>query len=98
MSYKLVVKILAERDISEAAEWYSKQANHLAGQFIEKIETAFKELQKNPEHYQKRYNDVRVLFAENFPFGIYYTIEDNTIFIHAVLHTRRNPKTGTGRI
>lgn len=92
MSYNLIVKTLAERDISEAAEWYSTHANHLAAQFIEKIETALKELQKNPEHYQKRYNEVRVLFAENFPFGIYYTIEKNTIFIHAVLHTKRNPK------
>ncbi len=67
-------------------------------QFIEKIEKAIKALQKNPEHYQKRYNELRVQFADKFPYGIYYTIERDTIFIHAILHTKRDPHTGIERI
>lgn len=98
MGYKLIFKTLAEQDITEAVEWYNKRATHLSVQIMEEIDNALVLLKKNPENYQKRYNEVRVLFTENFPFGIYYTIEDNTIFIHAFLHTKRNPKTGTERI
>lgn len=68
MEYKLVVKPLAEQDITEAAEWYSIHASHITGQFIKKVDKAIKILQKNPEHYQKRYNEVRILYVENFPF------------------------------
>lgn len=98
MGYKLVIKTLAEQDITEAAEWYSIHAKFLIPQFIEKIEIAIKDLQKDPENYQKRYNELRVHFAEKFPYGIYYTIEKDTIFIHAILHTKRNPITGIERI
>lgn len=97
MGYKLVIKTLAEQDITEALEWYSIHATHLTTQFVEKIEDALKVLQRHPENYQRRYNEVRILFTENFPYGIYYTIEQDTIFIHAVLHTKRNPKTGIER-
>ena len=92
MSHKLIVKRLAEHDITEAVAWYYTRAPHLAEQFIEEIDKAILVLEKNPEHYQKRYYEVRILFIESFPFGIYYTIENNTIYIQAVLHTKRNPK------
>ena len=98
MEYKLIVKTLAEQDMTEAVEWYNKRAPHLMGYLIEEIDIAFGLLKKNPENYQKRYNEVRVFFTDTFPYGIFYTIEDSTIFIHAFLHTKRNPKTGTERI
>lgn len=97
MGYKLIVKRLAEEDITEAADWYYTQDTHLTRRFLKEIGKTLKLLQDNPEHYQKRYNEVRVLFTENFPFGVYYTIENNLVFVHAVLHTKRDPKSGTKR-
>ncbi|SHG45158.1 hypothetical protein SAMN05444483_11273 [Salegentibacter echinorum] len=35
---------------------------------------------------------------EIFPFALYYTLESNTVFIHAVLHTKRELRTGIERI
>ncbi len=98
MEYKVVLKTLAEQDVTEAVEWYFTHAPNLTGQFVEKIEEALKFLQKNPEQYQRRYNEVRVMFTLIFPYGIFYTIESRTVFVHAVLHTKRNPKTGIERI
>lgn len=98
MAYKIVIKRLAERDIAEATEWYYTRGKHLAKKFIKKVEEAILLLKKNPEHYQKRYNEVRIMFMEIFPFGLYYTLESNTVFIHAVLHTKRDPRTGIERI
>jgi toxin ParE1/3/4 len=98
MMYKIVLKTLAEQDITEAAEWYFANAPHLTSQFIEKIEEALNMLQKSPEQYQRRYNQVRVFFTSIFPYGLYYTLEKDTIIIHAVLHTKRNPEKGIERI
>ncbi len=97
MNYKLIVKRSAEHDITEAADWYYTQGTHLTRQFLKEIDEAIKLLQDNPEQYQKRYNEVRVLFTKNFPFGVYYTIENKLVFVHAVLHTKRDPKSGTKR-
>ena len=97
MDHKVIIKTRAEQDITEAAEWYHTRAFHLTHQFIEEINKSILLLQENPEHYQKRYNEVRVLFIENFPYGIYYTIEDKTVFIHAILHSKRDPKAGIER-
>ncbi|WP_083572112.1 type II toxin-antitoxin system RelE/ParE family toxin [Salegentibacter echinorum] len=65
---------------------------------MQKVEEAILLLKKNPEHYQKRYNEVRIIFMEIFPFALYYTLESNTVFIHAVLHTKRELRTGIERI
>ena len=98
MAYKVVIKTLAEKDISEAAEYYYKKAPHLISEYIVAVNNAVELLLKNPKHFQRRYKEVRVIFIKPFPFGLYYTIEDQTVFVHAVLHTRRDPKIAMERI
>ena len=98
MAHKLVIKFLAEKDISEAAEYSYKEAPHLISEYIGAVNKAIELLQQNPQHFQKRYKEVRVIFVKSFPFGLYYTIEDTTIFVHAVLHTRRDPNIAIGRM
>ncbi|MBI6118562.1 type II toxin-antitoxin system RelE/ParE family toxin [Salegentibacter maritimus] len=97
MSYKIIVKPLAEQDISETVKWFYSHATHLTELFLKEISKSMEILKENPKHYQKRYNSIRVCFTEKFPFGIYYTIENNIVFVHAVLHTKRDPKVGTDR-
>lgn len=97
MAYKLVIKTLAEKDISEAAEYFHKKAPHLISEYLGAVNNSIELLQQNPQHFQKRYKEVRVVFIKSFPFGIYYTIENKTIFVHAVLHTRRDPDIAIGR-
>lgn len=98
MAYKLIVKTLAEQDITEAVEWYAEQAVHLAGELIDDIEDGIASVKKHPGQYQKRYGEIRVAFIRKFPYGIYYTVEEQTIFMHALLHTSRDPEAGTGRL
>lgn len=98
MVFKLVIKTLAEQDIAEAVEWYYKQSPHLIPELIAEIDNALELLRYNPQHFQKRYKEVRVIFIKTFPFSLYYTIENKTIFVHAFMHNKRDPKTGTRRI
>ena len=72
----------------------NKNAPHLIGEFLAEVNNATHLLRQNPEHFQKRYREVRIIFIKTFPFSFYYTIENKTILVHAVLHTKRDPKTG----
>lgn len=88
---------MAEEDIKDAAKWYSKISSKLENEFIDELDTSILSLIENPEQFQKRYGELRILFLHKFPYGIYYTIEFLTIYVHAVLHTKRNPETGIRR-
>lgn len=98
MAYNLIVKSLAENDIRRIVEWYANQSEQLPSKFLLKLDSEFNSITKNPEHYQKRYNQIRIRFLSKFPYGIYYTIQQDTVFVHAVLHTKRNPLTGIKRV
>ncbi|HET8809622.1 MAG TPA: type II toxin-antitoxin system RelE/ParE family toxin [Flavobacteriaceae bacterium] len=55
------------------------------------LDESFERIQNNPEQFQKRYHELRIVFTQKFPYGIYYTFEKNTVYVHAVLHTKQNP-------
>lgn len=92
MAYKLIIKSEAENDLNKAIEWYKEQNEKLPSQLLHEIEDGFNKIQNNPEHYQKRYKEIRIIFTKKFPYGIYYTLEKNTIFVHAVLHNKQHPQ------
>ena len=98
MAYNLIVKTLAEKDITEAFEWLHQQSENLTNEFLNDINQSLEIVQKNPEHYQKRFDEIRIIFTRKFTYGIYYTIEEKIVFVHAVLHPKRNPETGIKRI
>ena len=98
MDYNLVLKTLAEQDLTQATEWYETQLENFLEDFIDDIDFGLESIKENPEHFQKRYGEIRVVFTRKFPYGIYYTIEESVIFIHAILHTKQNPETGIGRV
>ena len=98
MEYNLIVKPKAENDIKKAIDWYKEQNENLPKKLLDKIDESLEKIQQNPEHYQKRYNEIRIVFTKKFSYGIYYTVEENTIYVHAILHTKQNPKTAEKRV
>lgn len=98
MDCKLILKPEAEKDIRKAMAWYNEQNKNLPDILLNIIDESLEKIKEFPEHYQKRYNDIRIVFTKKFPYGIYYTLEENTIFVHAVLHTKQNPTTAEKRI
>lgn len=97
MGFNLIVKPDAEDDLISSLDWYFNINQKLAQDFFEKINESFEKIKKNPQHYQKRYKEIRIVFVRKFPYGIYYITEGNTIYILAILHTKQNPKTAIKR-
>lgn len=98
MEFEVIVKTPAEQDITDTLEWYIEQAEHLSVEWLADFELNLKFIAQNPQLFQKRYGQIRIVFLEKFPYGIYYTVQEKTIFVQAVLHTSRNPKIGKSRI
>ncbi|AQX05805.1 plasmid stabilization system protein [Elizabethkingia meningoseptica] len=98
IDYSLIIKPRAQQDIREAMDWYREQREDLPEKLFSKIEDCLEKIEKKPEYFQKRYREIRIVFTKRFPYGIYYTIEENMIFVHAVLHTKQNPDTVEKRL
>jgi hypothetical protein len=43
----------------------------------------------NPNHFQKRYRNIKIVFTNKFPFRIHYLVENNSVDIQRVLHQKK---------
>lgn len=90
--YRLVIKPFAEFDATEGANWYNDKREGLGNEFLLALEAKVNAIQRNPLHFQIVYKNIRRALTERFPYGIFYIVEDDTIYILAIQHTSRNPK------
>ena len=81
----------AHADYLDAAKYYVEISKELARAFLEEVEQAVKRIEDFPEAWPIVDDDIRRLTLNRFPFGIYYSIEDDVALIHAVLHMKRHP-------
>jgi len=98
MNYELIVRSVAEKDITDIVLWYEKKLKGLGNRFITSLDATFQSIQRNPEIYPKVYKEFRRALLPRFPYGVFYIIENNSIIIFAVLHGKRKPDTWKNRI
>ena len=90
MVFKVIIKPTAEQELKEALKWYDFKEENLGTELYIEISKTISIIKENPSSFQKRYKDFRIAFTKTFQFGIHFTIENQTIFIHAILHTSQN--------
>jgi len=84
----------ALNDIQEITNWYNDQQKGLGGRFQETTIQQINSLKKDPHIYAIRYNEIRCMSVNKFPYMAHFYINDenNTVEILAVISTDRNPK------
>lgn len=90
MKHALVVSERAQLQIDKAAQWFFDQLPGLEIKFLLDLDKAMDYIQKHPLKCQLRYNNVHVKFLKKFDFGIHYIIENQTVFVLTVFHTKQN--------
>ena len=73
-------------DLNESREYYSESSSSLLKKFDDEVLNTIQQLAVNPQHFQKRYKNIKITFTKTFPFGIHYLVEGNTINIQRILH------------
>lgn len=90
--YKLIIKPFAEEDAKDAANWYNEKREGLGNEFLLALEAALNVIQRNPNHYQVVYKGLKRALTVRFPYGIFFTVEEDAIYVLAIVHTSRSPK------
>lgn len=92
MTYKLIIRPEAEKDLDDAFSWYEERRKGLGYDFLLQIEAGFRFIEKYPLALTDIYKGVRRYIIKRFPYIIFYSIDNHNVIVLAVLHSGRDPE------
>jgi toxin ParE1/3/4 len=88
---------LAERELSEAAQYYDGKQPGLGAAFIADVRRCTDAILEYPEAGPTIRGRVRRRLCRKFRYGVLYTIRPGTVRVLAVMNLRRHPTCWVGR-
>lgn len=88
---KIIYAPEAKIELKEAAEYYENCKENLGEAFLIEVENAVEKLIKYPFRWRKISGNFRRSLLIKFPYGIIYRVDEDEIFIAAVMHLKRKP-------
>lgn len=88
----------AKRELEDAVTYYDNISREMGDVFLTEVEHAFKRIENFPEAWPQLSQNNRRCRIASFPYGIVYSIKDNSILVVAVMHLQRRPNYWTDRI
>jgi hypothetical protein len=89
------VKVIFDREalveMREAAAFYEDCQRGLGRSFLDTVEVALAEIQKQPLMWRKVKGRFRRYLVQRFPYGLIYAVQEDVIYIAAVMHLKRKP-------
>jgi toxin ParE1/3/4 len=82
----------AETEFNEAIEYYENNEPGLGYDFSMEVHAAIQNIVNYPTAWPILEDNLRRCLVKRFPFGVIYSLEQDEIFILAVMHLRRNPE------
>lgn len=89
---RLVLRPQAKRDLGEAFAWYEERRPGLGDSFRASVEAALSLIQLHPQMFPRVDPSIRRAPTDQFPYGVFYRIDGDTIRVIAILHHARNPE------
>jgi len=81
----------AETEFLEAIEYYEERERGLGYDFSIEVFRTIQNIVTYPTAWSVIEKDLRRCLVHRFPYGVVYSIEQDEIFILAVMHLRRHP-------
>ncbi len=89
---RVIVKPPAQRDLAEAYDWYQQAFRDGGEQFLQQYERVEARIGSFPNAHTAVDGQVRRAYLRRFPYSVFYVLEDETIFVLAVIHDHRDPE------
>ena len=95
---RLVLRRQAKLDLADARRWYEERRPGLGDIFLDAVDAVLGVLLNHPNIHPRVSERVRRASVSRFPYGVFYTVEGETIRVIAILHNARDPERWKGRI
>ena len=90
MGFEIIIKPAAWLDLVDAMIWYDEKRSDLGREFFNDFEKSINRIIENPKAFKEITKEVRIIPTKRFPYKIFYTVSENTIFIIAIFHAKRS--------
>jgi len=99
-SVRVIVRMEAEVDITDAAIWYHGKQAGLGDDFLSEVESAIARAAKNPFRFPclRRKPEVRRVLTERFPYHVFFVRRPDGIVEFRVLHGARHDREWKGSV
>jgi plasmid stabilization system protein ParE len=92
VTYRVIVRPLAERDLLDAKTWYDLRRPRLGTEFLDTFDELRDRLERTPLIYPVVHRGVRRAVLRRFPYLVYFAIRGQTVSVIACLHAARDPQ------
>ena len=82
----------AAEDAAAAADWYETERAGLGSKFRAALRACYESVEFAPESYPVVYQDFRQALLKTFPYGVYFRVLDDAVYVHRVIHHSRHPR------
>ncbi len=82
----------AEAEFLEAIAYYEERAPGLGLDFTTEVRAAIQRILAYPQAWQVLDGEIRRALVHRFPYGVLYAVEENHIWIVAVMNLHRQPE------
>lgn len=89
MTWLVLLRPAAERDLASACQWYENRRGGLGDEFLDEIAAAMRQLESDPERERLYYRNFRRLLLHRFPHKIFYQVIGSRVVVFRVLHARQ---------
>ena len=92
MSFKVIVRPLAERDLLDAQLWYDDKNPTVGTRFRNCVDDVLQILTLTPLIFPAAHRDVRRAPVPHFPYLLYYALRRDRVLVLGCFHARRDPQ------
>lgn len=96
MSYQLVIRRKAERQIFRAQRWYDLKTPGTGQRFVETVNARLEVLVRTPLMYPVVDGTLRRAPLDPFPYGLFFAVRGSRVTVSGCLHDRRDPRRWRG--
>lgn len=91
MTYQVIVRPEAAREIQGAFDWYEGRSDGLGLEFLRAADACLSSVRRNPLAFQPLHEQVRRALLRKFPYALFYILRDDAIVVIACFHVKRSP-------
>src|SRR5436305_5390753 len=90
MTYRVIVRREAAREIQEAFDWYEERNEGLGLEFLRVADACLSGVQRHPTIHQLVHEEIRRALLRKFPYAIFYVVTEETVVVLACFHIKRS--------
>ncbi len=89
---RVLLRTLAEAEVTEATEWYAARSFETARRFVSMVDVTVDRIAAAPDSFPKVGAKLRRAIVPHFPYAIYFVVLPDITSVVGVIHARRHPR------